>query len=106
MSHVIFFNSFIIIYFYRPPPEKYWSYDPHRSRDSVSPVCGIFSLFNILIFKLMLIFRFIDLSQGILSHSRLLFVFDWNSASGRKSAQLTPNENRKLSSSLSPVYSC
>ena len=20
----------------------YWSYDPHRSRDSVSPVCGIF----------------------------------------------------------------
>ena len=20
----------------------YWSYDPHRSRESVSPVCGIF----------------------------------------------------------------
>ena len=27
---------------YHPPQEKYWSYDPHRSRDSLSPVCGIF----------------------------------------------------------------
>ena len=26
--------------------KKYWSYDPHRSRDSVSPVCGIFILNN------------------------------------------------------------
>ena len=25
------------------PPQKNRSYDPHRSRDSVSPVCGIFS---------------------------------------------------------------
>ena len=25
-----------------PPHKKYWSNDPHRSRDSVSPVCGIF----------------------------------------------------------------
>ena len=23
---------------------KNWSYDPHRSRDSVSPVCGIFDI--------------------------------------------------------------
>ena len=29
-------------FFYHPPQKKYWFYDPHRSRDSVSPVCGIF----------------------------------------------------------------
>ena len=23
-------------------PKLYWSYNPHRSRDSMSPVCGIF----------------------------------------------------------------
>ena len=23
-------------------PKLYWSYYPHRSRDSLSPVCGIF----------------------------------------------------------------
>ena len=26
--------------------QKYWSYDPHRLRDSVSPVCGIFSSYS------------------------------------------------------------
>ena len=25
-------------------PKLYWSYYPHRSRDSLSPVCGIFFL--------------------------------------------------------------
>ena len=25
----------------------YWSYDPHRSRDSMSPVCGIFLLLQL-----------------------------------------------------------
>ena len=31
-----------IFFFYHSSPQKnYWSYDPHRSRDSVSPVCGI-----------------------------------------------------------------
>ena len=27
----------------------YWSYDPHRSRDSVSPVCGIFPFIILLL---------------------------------------------------------
>ena len=43
MSHVTCHNFYLFIFFYHPPPKtKYWSYDPHRSRDSVSPVCGIF----------------------------------------------------------------
>ena len=44
MSCVTFFY-FLFLYFYflpSPPKKNYWSYDPHRSRDSVSPVCGIF----------------------------------------------------------------
>ena len=39
----IFFSFFFIFFLPSPPPKKkYWSYDPHRSRDSLSPVCGIF----------------------------------------------------------------
>ena len=39
MSHVIYF----LFYFLHLRPKKiYRSYDPHRSRNSVSPVCGIF----------------------------------------------------------------
>ena len=37
VSHVTY------IFVLPPPPKKnYWYYDPHRLRDSVSPVCGIF----------------------------------------------------------------
>ena len=46
--HVSLFFSFLFFSFSfflpSPPPKKYLSYDPHRSRDSVSPVCGIFTL--------------------------------------------------------------
>ena len=46
MSCVTFFNFFYFFFYHPPPKKKYWSYDPHRSRDLVSPVCGIFSRGN------------------------------------------------------------
>ena len=42
MSRVTYFLFFYFIFFLPSPPKKYRSYDPHRSRDSVTPVCGIF----------------------------------------------------------------
>ena len=44
MSRVACDVTFFVVVFFGPssPPKKYQSYDPHRSRDSVSPVCGIF----------------------------------------------------------------
>ena len=39
-------NIFFIFFFYHTTsPILYWSYYPHRSRDSSSPVCGIFALY-------------------------------------------------------------
>ena len=37
--HIFLFIFFCLPF---PPQKKYRSYDPHRSRDSVFPVCGIF----------------------------------------------------------------
>ena len=45
MSHITChnFNFNLLLFFFLPPPrKKYRSYDPHQSRDSLSPVCGIF----------------------------------------------------------------
>ena len=44
----IFFKIFIKMN-HAPSPKLYWSYDPHRLRELVSPVCGIFiNLFDFL----------------------------------------------------------
>ena len=44
VSHVMCHMSRVTFFFFlqSPPQKKYWSYDLHRSRDSVSPVCRIF----------------------------------------------------------------
>ena len=59
MSHVTFFLFFSFSFLPSPPKKKYWSYDPHRSRDLVPPIWEIFFLAvkqRLFIFSLRIIF--------------------------------------------------